>query len=168
MKSECGSRSWPNHLEQGYQAHSKKQFKAKFRSDYVVTAESIGKQPGQQVQFIDNRSQAEYLGIYTGGPQERAGSLPNATHLNYDWLTINGSGIFQSIDNLKQIYAASKIPLRGDQINYCHTGHRASLAWFVSHELLGNTAARLYDGSTAEWAINPDLPMDQHIKLSQP
>jgi thiosulfate/3-mercaptopyruvate sulfurtransferase len=45
---------------------------------------------------------------------------------------------------------------------YCHTGHRASLSWFVLHELLGNEKAILY-GSTREWATRQDLPVDQLI-----
>ncbi|MEW8430711.1 MAG: sulfurtransferase, partial [gamma proteobacterium symbiont of Ctena orbiculata] len=69
-------------------------------------------------------------------------------------------------ENLQRIYASSKVPLQGDQINYCHTGNRAALGWFVSHEILGNRQAKLYDGSTQEWAASPALPMEQQVKLS--
>ncbi|MCG7976375.1 MAG: sulfurtransferase, partial [Candidatus Thiodiazotropha taylori] len=61
---------------------------------------------------------------------------------------------------------AGNVPLQGAQINYCHTGNRASLAWFVSHELLGNSQAKLYDGSTQEWAADSTLPMDQQVQLN--
>ena len=121
---------------------------------------------GNGTLLVDNRSRAEYLGIYGGNGKERAGRLPQSRHLNYDWLTVNGSGSLHSIENLKRIYATSQVALTGEQINYCHTGNRAALGWFVSHEILGNRQAKLYDGSTQEWAADQSLPMEQQVKLS--
>jgi len=66
--------------------------------------------------------------------------------------------------------ACLEIPQRsknstGDQINFCNTGHWASLGWFASHELLGNKKARMYDGSMLEWSADESLPMERQVNL---
>ncbi|MCG8486824.1 MAG: sulfurtransferase [Chromatiales bacterium] len=158
------SRKYP--LEKGNHQLKPATFKANFRAEMIPNAEAVKKAIDSGALAVDNRTRAEYLGIYKGGAKERPGSLPGAVNLNYDWLTVNGSGKLHSLENLKQIYQASNVPLQGAQINYCHTGNRAALAWFVSHELLGNSQARLYDGSTQEWAADPVLPMDRQVHLN--
>jgi thiosulfate/3-mercaptopyruvate sulfurtransferase len=158
------SRKYP--LEKGNKQLKPTTFKANYRADMAPDAEAVKKAINSGALAVDNRTRAEFMGVYQGGPRERAGSLPNALNLNYDWLTVNGSGKLHKLENLKQIYSASNLPLQGPQINYCHTGNRAALAWFVSHELLGNHQAKLYDGSTQEWAADPSLPMDQQVRLN--
>ncbi|MES9992085.1 MAG: rhodanese-like domain-containing protein [Candidatus Thiodiazotropha sp.] len=153
-------------LEKGNNQLQPKTFKASYRKQMNPGAEEVKSAINNGTQIVDNRTRAEYLGIYGGGGKERAGRLPNARHLNYDWLTINGSGKLHSLENLQRIYASSSVPLEGHQINYCHTGNRAALGWFVSHEIMGNRQAKLYDGSTQEWAANQALPMEQQVKLS--
>ncbi|MCP3867036.1 MAG: hypothetical protein GY703_02880 [Gammaproteobacteria bacterium] len=91
--------------------------------------------------------------------------MPGAVNLPFDWLTVNGGARFHSQENLRRIYQVAGVPAGGEQISFCHTGHRTSLAWFVSHELLGNRETRLYDGSTAEWLASRVFPVEQKIKL---
>jgi thiosulfate/3-mercaptopyruvate sulfurtransferase len=153
-------------LEKGNNQRKPAKFTANYRKQMNPNANEVKTALNNGTQIVDNRSEAEYLGIYGGDGKERAGRLPKALHLNYDWLTVNGSGKLHSVENLQRIYAASKVALNGDQINYCHTGNRAALGWFVSHEILGNRQAKLYDGSIQEWAANPSLPMEQQVKLS--
>jgi len=156
-------RTYP--LQNGVNKAEPKVFEANIRADYIPDSQAVKTAIEKGVLAVDNRSRAEHLGIYSGSGKERPGSLPKAVNISYDWLTVNGGATFHSIDNLKKIYAANQVPLTGEQINYCHTGHRASLGWFISHELLGNEQARLYDGSTAEWALDHSLPMEQKVKL---
>lgn len=139
-------------------------FKTQLRPEYRVDAEQVKAALDTSTRLIDNRSGAEHMGLLSG-EKERPGTLPGAVNLPFDWLTVNGGATFHKPENLKRIYQAVGVPLQGEQISFCHTGHRTSLAWFVSHELLGNTRARLYDGSIAEWAVDPALPMEQKIKL---
>jgi len=56
------------------------------------------------------------------------------------------------------------VPVTGKEINFCNTGHWASLGWFVSSELLGNKSAKVYDGSMSQWSANASLPMMQKVK----
>ena len=53
----------------------------------------------------------------------------------------------------------------GAQVNFCNTGHWASIGWFVSSELIGNKKARMYDGSMVEWTMLKGGSMEQKVKL---
>lgn len=119
----------------------------------------------KDLNLIDARSKAEYLGIYQGAPDERAGTIPGSVSLPYDWFTLNGGGSFASTENLKTILATVDIQKDKPAVVYCHTGHRASLSWFVLHEILENDNAILYDASTLEWAKRKDLPIQQTIAI---
>ena len=110
--------------------------------------------------FIDSRSPAEFEGkIADRG--ERPGTIPGSVNLPFDRLIKQGQGgKFHNLETLKSIYADHGIGLTGKQISFCHTGHRTSLSWFVSYELLGNKDAQMYDGSTAEWARDETYPIE--------
>ena len=142
-----------------------KPFKAHPRAEYLVRTEQVKDALDRNIRLVDNRSSAEHMGLVSG-KKERPGTIPGAVNLPFDWLTVNRGATFHTPENLKRIYQAAGVPLDGEQISFCHTGHRTSLAWFVSHELLGNDKAQLYDGSTAEWAANPSLPLEQKIRLN--
>ena len=54
---------------------------------------------------------------------------------------------------------ASHVP-EGAVVSYCNTGHWAATDWFVMHELLGRTNAKLYAGSMVEWTTNASRPIE--------
>ncbi len=157
-----------NPMENGVNRPQPRTFKAKLNPEFLVTASEVKSSLEKGVAIVDSRSVAEHLGLIGGGGKERAGTIPGSINLPYDWLTINGSAHFHTKENLKRIMQTRGVPLDGEQISYCHTGHRTSLSWFVSHELLGNKKARMYDGSTAEWAVDRSLPIEVKIKLDCP
>ena len=109
------------------------------------------------ISLVDYRSEGEYFGKVGG---DRPGTIPNAKNLPFDLLVepVRG-GRFLPQDKIKALFTAHKVPMQGQQIAFCNSGHRASLGWFVSHELLGNKDVRLYDGSMAEWTKLPDYPV---------
>lgn len=115
--------------------------------------------------LIDARTGAEFLGIYQGAPDERAGTIPGSKHLPYDWFTHNGGGSFASTENLRTILNSVELDADKPTVVFCHTGNRAALSWFVLHELLGKENTLLYDGSTREWAKRKDLPIHQAIDV---
>ncbi len=137
-----------------------KQFTGQPRSEYFPGAKEVEAALDRGVTFVDSRSYDEYIGKVSGGRGERAGTIPGSILLPFDRLVVKGSGQFHDLDKIKEIYQSSGVPLEGEQISFCHTGHRTSLSWFVSHELLKNRDARMYDGSTIEWAADPDLPLE--------
>jgi thiosulfate/3-mercaptopyruvate sulfurtransferase len=54
---------------------------------------------------------------------------------------------------------AARLPA-GPAVSYCNTGHWAATDWFVLHELLGRSNARLYAGSMVEWTSDPHRPVE--------
>jgi len=136
-----------------------RQFKARMRAVYYPDAKEVKAALDRGVTIVDSRSYKEYIGKVSGGKKERPGTIPGSIFLPFDRLVVKNSGKFHDLDKLKSIYKSSGVPVEGEQISFCHTGHRTSLSWFVSHELLGNKDAKMYDGSTIEWAVNPDLPL---------
>ena len=128
-----------------------------------ITGDDIN--ANKNLNIIDARSKAEFLGIYQGAPDERAGTIPGAQSLPYDWFTINGRGTFNSKENLETLMQTVSLDDKKPTVVFCHTGMRASLSWFVLHEILGNKDTVLYDASTLEWAKRKDLPMHQAVGI---
>lgn len=96
----------------------------------------------------------------------RAGTLPGAKSVPGEWLTENGGGRFRSKSALAQLFEIGGVQPDQEMFTFCNTGHWASLPWFVAHEILGNNKVQLYDGSLADWTVNPAAPVEQKIKLN--
>jgi len=140
-------------------------FVAHFRKDMVVDRNDVKKAMEAGVTLIDNRPNDFYLGLTMSPAAKRAGTIPGAKNLQESWLTKNNGGSFRSKAQLASLYKQAGVPVEGEQIAFCNTGHWASLGWFVSSEILGNKNVKMYDGSMAEWSQDPALPMEQKFKL---
>lgn len=151
-------------LEQGASSIQPTQYSIfRVRQDQI-TGDAIHKKISD-LNLIDTRSKAEYLGIYQGAPDERAGTIPGSASLPYDWFTLNGGGSFAAKENLQTLLKTLDLQQDKPNVVFCHTGHRASLSWFVLHEILENDNTILYDASTLEWAKRKDLPIQQAIAI---
>jgi len=113
--------------------------------------------------ILDVRSTLEYEGERfwpSGGmqPNGRSGHVPTAVSSPADHY-LDESGSFLSIDQLEGCFPASR---GGSGVTtYCTIGARASTAWFVLTELLGRADVRVYDGSWAEWGLDPTTTIDR-------
>lgn len=134
-------------------------------AELMLTADGVNALLEAGNDFVDARTEGEFVGLYKGSKEERPGTIPGSRHLPHDWVTEAGSGQLRSADTLKTLFEARGIATEGDQVHFCHSGNRAALTWFAAYAALGNEKARLYDGSTMEWARRPDLPLEQHIRL---
>ncbi|RTZ97848.1 MAG: sulfurtransferase [Deltaproteobacteria bacterium] len=137
----------------------RKSFTARINREDTPDSGDILKLGKNKTVLVDSRSPGEYDGKIGSNANQRSGTIPGAINLPYDNLVKSGTGKFLDRTRLELIFKEKKIPATEEQVYFCHTGHRASLSWFVSHELLGNQQAKMYDGSMAEWARNPELPM---------
>lgn len=142
-----------------------KTFKASLREEMLVSTADIQKAIANNVPLVDNRPNDFYVGISVSPAATRGGTIPGAKNVQESFITRNGGGSFRSAAQLKQIFASQGVPSEGEQISFCNTGHWASLGWFAAHELMGNTKAKMYDGSMSEWSRGKDLPVDQKVKL---
>lgn len=154
-----------NPLESGEVKLPPATFRAALRADMLASKEQVKQALAASSVLVDNRPSSQYLGVNKSGLAKRYGTLPGARNLPENWITVNGGGTFRDRATLEKLYAAAGVPTEGAQINFCNTGHWASLGWFVSHELLGNSEARLYDGSIVEWAADASAPMERLVQL---
>jgi len=141
-------------------------FKATMNQSLLATADevlAVVDAGGAGTSLIDHRPTDQYLGINKSGIAQRYGTVPGAQSAPAMWATVNDGGRFRDAESLKDIYAAAGIATEGKVINFCNTGHWASVGWFVSHELLGNKDAKMYDGSMAEWTRNTSRPMQSLV-----
>lgn len=108
----------------------------------------------KNVQLADARPQNQYMGVFTK-PHELSGHLAGAKDISPDLLTKadGASADFLPAASYKSIMQAKGLNTGADTIAYCNTGHLASGLWFVTHEIMGNKKARLYDGSLVEYSL---------------
>lgn len=154
-----------NPLEKGAVAVAAKTFKASLREDMLVSKKQVAAAVESGATIVDHRPHNQFLGINQHGAAKRPGTIPGASNVPENWLTKNGGGSFRSKNSLEKLYAAANVSTTGDQINFCNSGHWASLGWFASHELLGNKDAKMYDGSMLEWSADASLPMELKVNL---
>jgi len=154
-----------NPLQTGAPKIEPKAFKVAVRKDMIVTMDDVKKAKAAGVLLIDNRPEDQYVGINRHPKSTESGTIEGAKNLPNGWLTVNGMGEFRNRSQLDQLYKVASVPTSGDQINFCNTGHWASVGWFVSSELMGNKKAKMYDGSMVEWTMLKGGSVEQKVKL---
>jgi thiosulfate/3-mercaptopyruvate sulfurtransferase len=142
-----------------------KTFKAMPRTEMIIGKADVEKAMAAKQPLVDNRPPDFYMGLSKSPSAKTAGTLPAAANIPDAWLTENNGGRFRSKDQLAKLYSVAGVPTTGRQVNFCNTGHWASLGWFAASEILGNKDAVMYDGSMAEWTQDPKAPVDVKIKL---
>jgi thiosulfate/3-mercaptopyruvate sulfurtransferase len=154
-----------NKLEKGNNKVQAKTFKASLNQDLITNKTDVLEASKNGVILVDNRPDHQYRGINRHPKSKRNGTIPSAKNLPESWMTENGGGKFRNADTLRKLYAIAEIDTGKENINFCNTGHWASVGWFVGSEILGNKKVKLYDGSMVEWSADKSLPMNLEIKL---
>jgi len=154
-----------NPLGAGAPKITPKIFKANLRKEMIVTADDVKKAKSAGIALVDNRPEDQFVGINRHPKATQSGTLEGAKNLPNGWMTVNGLGEFRKKAELEKLYKVAGVATSGEQINFCNTGHWASVGWFVTSELMGNKKARMYDGSMTEWTITKAGPVEQKVKL---
>lgn len=140
-------------------------FTAKVNADLLATEADVqAALANKNITLIDNRPTAQHLGLKKSGSVKAFGTIPGSASLPAIDATLPRTGVFKTDSTFRNMNLAAGIDTKADTINFCNTGHWASLGWFISSEILGNKKARLYDGSMAEWTMNPVNPVIQKEK----
>lgn len=116
-------------------------------SDAVAKATTAG------TQLVDARSTPQFLGITKKSTVSEYGHIKGARSFPTDAI-VNYTGDaahFMTAAQYNKIFPQLGIKAHTPTITYCNTGHLASGAWFVMHEIMGNKQVRLYDGSMLDW-----------------
>jgi thiosulfate/3-mercaptopyruvate sulfurtransferase len=140
-------------LQQGTASAALTEFKAYFRPALIASTDDVISARQNGGALLDLRPQMQYSGL--SGPRfmSRKGTIPGAQNLPLTNLTHDGA--FKTPAALAALFAEVNLASSGPVTYFCNTGHMAALGWFVAHELLGNSEARLYDGSLAAWSQDP-------------
>ncbi len=155
-----------NRLEKGTVRIEPQVFKVALRRDMLVDKAAVLDAMNNGSVLVDNRPADQHLGLVRHPAAKRPGTITGARSLPQSWFTENGGGMFRKAGELKTLYAYANVAQSGAQINFCNTGHWASIGWFVSNQLLGNKDARLYDGSMVDWARHADTPMERKVPIN--
>jgi thiosulfate/3-mercaptopyruvate sulfurtransferase len=143
-----------------------KTFKARFNKDVLATAADVKKAiKDGGATLIDSRPSDQFRGINKSGAVKRAGTLPGAKNVPGVWMTRDNGGDFRTKEDIRKLYGLAGAPTKGPLINFCNTGHWASLGWFVSSEILGDKKAKMYDGSLAEWSQDKSNPIYREVTV---
>lgn len=151
LKDQDADKKPANPLEKGVVEVTETTFLPAPRPEMIVTAEDVEAMASDGTPLVDHRTNDFYLGVTKSGATKTAGTIPGSINLPHTWTTVNAGGTFRDADTLTKLYEAAGVPVSGTQVNFCNTGQLASIGWFVSHELLGNKDAVVYDGSMADW-----------------
>ncbi|WP_137703313.1 sulfurtransferase [Marimonas lutisalis] len=154
-----------NPLEKGAAKPTAKTFNVALREAMLVDGAAVQAAIDAGAMPVDNRTHDQFLGVNRHPASKASGTIPGSVNLPQSWMTENGGGNFRNADTLKKLYAAAGVPTEGAQVNFCNTGHWASIGWFVSSELLGNKDAMLYDGSMTAWTAE-GKPMEASISTN--
>lgn len=134
-------------------------FQANFRRELLATGDDVRAAAESGVALVDNRPPEQYMGKAKHPKAARAGTIPGAVNIPQDRFFDEASGQFTDVSKLAQLWGDQKVSRDSEQISFCNTGHWASLGWFAAHELLGNSKARMYDGSMTDWTADAGKPV---------
>jgi thiosulfate/3-mercaptopyruvate sulfurtransferase len=146
-------------LETGTRAPSPAIFTAKLDKSILIEApevEALAQKGGATL--VDARPASFFLGKEKAPASKAYGHIPGAVSLDSDKFYDNAANRLKPKAELEA--AAREVPAGNDVVSYCNTGHWASTDWFVLHEVLGRSNARLYAGSMVEWTTDPKRPIE--------
>ena len=152
-------------MKQGLEKAAPKTFKVNLRKEMLVTMDDVKKARAAGTLLVDNRPEDQFVGIAKHPKSPVSGTIAGSKNLPNQWLTKNGGGEFRSKAQLEKLYAYAGVPTTGEQVNFCNTGHWASVGWFASSEILGNKQAKVYDGSMVEYTMLKGEGVEAKVKL---
>jgi len=133
-------------------------YQGKANKSLFATKENVVSKIGK-ANIIDTRMPDFFFGVSKLDFVERAGHAKGAVALPSPWIFAK-DGTFKGKEDLEAM-AAGVIgkDISKESITYCDTGKLCSGWWFVLREMLGYKDVKAYDGSSQEYAKDPNAPM---------
>ena len=130
--------------------------KADRSAQYFATSEDVAKVSADKTAtLIDSRDLRSFHGLGKRDYVGAYGHIQGARNYSPDLLvnTANGVATFMPANTYRALMQAQGIDPAAPAITYCNSGHLASGPWFIVSEILGNSSAKLYDGSMHQWTL---------------
>jgi thiosulfate/3-mercaptopyruvate sulfurtransferase len=145
-------------LEKGDGKRPPKTFTAEMNVSAVAMTDDVRMAlTDDSAQIVDARSAERFSGkAPEPRPGLRAGHMPGAFNVPFDRLIENGR--LASRERIEAAFKAGGVDLDKPIITSCGSGVTAAVLTFAL-EAIGKQPKGLYDGSWAEWASRPDLPV---------
>ncbi len=136
-----------------------KTYKGKFNKNLLVKKADVLGSLGKAL-IIDVREPDFYTGKKKLPFVEKLGHMKGAVNLPTS-LLYEKDGTYKTRDALAEIATGvAGSDLSREIIFYCDTGKFCTAWWFIFHELLGYTNAKVYDGSMMEYTKDPSAPVE--------
>jgi thiosulfate/3-mercaptopyruvate sulfurtransferase len=123
----------------------------RFQADLLAEYDRVEGLVDDNGSVVDFRPSPYFEGEKRNPQVPEPGTILEAQGYPPDYLLDENNGRFLSPRQIQQEFERYNIPINGPVITFSDTGVWASLGWFVLHRILGNSHARLYDGSMVEW-----------------
>jgi thiosulfate/3-mercaptopyruvate sulfurtransferase len=141
--------------ESGEPAPRRARFDPVERRGEVVTKAQLLQ--GSDARVLDARGKARFEGSEVDPrPGVAAGHIPGARNLPFSSL-YRDDGRFKSADELRRLFDEAGVDPAQPFVASCGSGVTANSLIFAA-QLLGNSKARLYDGSWSEWGADSKTP----------
>ncbi|WDR02792.1 sulfurtransferase [Devosia algicola] len=135
-------------------------FTPNFRQELLATTADVKAALANGTPLIDGRPAAQYKGESKSPVVRVAGTIPGAVNIENMSLYDNDKASFADPEKVASLAASVGVKSDESNIAFCNTGHWASVIWFGLSEVQGNKNTRMYDGSMAEWAADPERPVE--------
>src|SRR5206468_6180691 len=129
-------------------------FEATEPGGIVTKSQLLG---GIDAPLLDARGKGRFEGSEPDPrPGIAPGHIPGAHNLPFAAL-YREDGRFQSVDEMRRLFAQAGIDPQRPFVASCGSGVTANSLIFAAH-LIGNDHTLLYDGSWSEWGADPATP----------
>ncbi len=133
-------------------------FKPDWNKRLLVARDGLISDMGKAI-LVDARLPDAYFGVTKLDITARYGHIKSALCLPSAWLYGKDNTFISKGDLEAMATGVVGNDKSKEVIVYCDTGLVASGWWYVLSEVLGYKNVRLYDGSSQEWAKDPNMPM---------
>lgn len=123
----------------------------KLNNTILANSEDIINNQKNNLPIVDSREADFFLGINKLRSFEKFGTIEKSINIPAKWFLESRGLNFNNKNKINKIFSQVGLPEKENVIFFCYSGLESSLNWFVSHELMKNSKAKLYEGSIFKW-----------------